>query len=222
VLAVLAVPTFSLLMVSRLMSGHLLISVFGIQFLVVEHGFTNAAAALVLLPYGAGYCLGALGGGWFVTALDRRWPDHGRVALLQAAQLAFAVAAWFGTQVDHRALAVYGVWIALMGLTQALNPAVNRPLVMSVVPPELRALAFTIFLSVVDTLAWVGFTALAGQLADTDSLQVAFFWVLVVLMTLNGLWLGLLHPTYARDRDRAAGSLGHGAEIPATQGWSDR
>jgi predicted MFS family arabinose efflux permease len=203
VLAVFAIPTFALLMVSRLMSTQLLISVFGIQFLVQERGFTNATAALVLLPYGAGYAVGAVTGGWVVAALDRRWPDNGRVALLQVAQLAFAAAAYVGTQLDHH-LAGYGVWVALMGLTQALNPAANRPLVMSIVPPQLRALAFAIFLSVVDTLASAGFTVLAGLVADDFSLQVAFFWILVVVTAVNGLWLGLLHRTYARDRDQAA------------------
>lgn len=52
VFTVLSVPAFSLLMVSRLMSGHL----------VQEYGFTNSAAALILLTYGLGYSVGAAAG----------------------------------------------------------------------------------------------------------------------------------------------------------------
>lgn len=61
--------------------------------------------------------------------------------MLLLAQLAFATAAYLGTQFGHR-LAVDGGWVALLGLTQAMNPAANRPLVMSAIPPELQSQAF--------------------------------------------------------------------------------
>lgn len=201
------IPSFAILMTSRLMSGHLLLTVFGVQLLVSERGFDNATAAVVLLPYGLGYGIGAVGGGWLVAVLDRLSPHHGRVAILQVAQLGFAAAAYLGTQRAYATLAPYALFTGLMGLTQALNPSTNRPVVMSVVLPELRGQAFAIFFSVVDTLAWAGFTFAAGVLADSVGLVTVFFWALVVLMVVNAAWLSLLHLTYPRDCERVTAVL---------------
>ncbi len=74
VLSLFRIPSFSLMMLSRLLSGHLLIGVFGVQFLVTDRGFSNAVAALVLLPFGIGYFCGTVGGGFVVAALDRVMP----------------------------------------------------------------------------------------------------------------------------------------------------
>ena len=84
VLDLFRIPTFSIMMASRLLSGHLLITIFGIQFLVTERGFSNAIAALVLLPFGIGYFVGTIGSGYLVALLDRVLPDRGRVAFIQS------------------------------------------------------------------------------------------------------------------------------------------
>ncbi|MGI3782750.1 MAG: MFS transporter, partial [Janthinobacterium lividum] len=141
VAALLRMPTFIALMVSRLLSGHALIVVFGVQFLVLERGFANVGAAVVVLPYGVGYFLGALAGGWLVTLVHARYPQHGRIAVLQAAQLGFAAVAYVATQVVHDTLFVYASCCLVLGALQAVNPVVNRPLVMAVVVPEIRGQA---------------------------------------------------------------------------------
>jgi MFS family permease len=173
-----------------------------VQFLVTERGFSNAVAALVLIPYGVGYFLGALTCGALAPVVDRVLPRHGRVAALQAAQVLFAVAAFFGTQLPHDSVTVYGLFSGLMGAAQALNPGLNRPLVAAVVPPELRGAAFAIFLTIFDTIGWGLFALGAGALAQATSLQTVFAWVLVVLMVVNAGWLMLLHASYPRDRER--------------------
>ena len=124
------------------------------------------------------------------------------MALLQVAQLGFAAAAYLGTQRSYSGIGAYAVCTGLMGLTQALNPGANRPLVMSIVLPELRGQAFAVFFSVVDTIAWATFTLVAGVLADRVGLSTVFLWVLVVLMVVNAGWLSLLHLTYPRDCNR--------------------
>lgn len=199
VLALFKIPTFCTMMVSRLLSGHLLITVFGVQFLVSERGFSNAVAAAILLPYGIGYFFGAMSGGWAVTALDRVLPFHGRIALLQASQVLFAVAAFFGTQLRHDNIVVYALFCVGMGAMQALNPVTNRPIVMSVVLPELRGQASAIFLTIFDTVGWAVFALVAGLLADEVGIGVVFFWGLVVLMLVNAAWISLLYLTYPRD-----------------------
>lgn len=201
------IPSFSLMLLSRLLSGHLLIGVFGVQFLVTERGFSNAVAAVVLLPFGIGYFLGTVGGGLTVSALDRLVPERGRVAYLQAAQLIFALVAFFGTQFHYASIGTYAIFWALMGAAQGLNPGVNRPIVMSVVLPELRAQAFVIFLAIFETIGWAAFSYLAGALAGVIGIQAVFWWLLVVLMVINALVITALYWVYPRDRARVRTEL---------------
>ncbi len=202
VMALFRIPSYSIMMLSRLLSGHLLISIFGIQFLVTERGFDNVTAALVLVPFGLGYVIATFASGWFVSFLDRVWPHNGRVAFNQAAQIFFAVAALIGTQFVWEGIAVYGVFWALMGAAQGMNPPVNRPIVMSVVLPELRGQAFAIWLTFFQTIGWALFALTAGYLADVFGIQGVFFWILGVLMIVNGIILGALYFTYPRDARR--------------------
>lgn len=199
VMSLFKIPTFSIMMLSRLLSGHLLITIFGIQFLVVERGFTNAVAAVVLIPFGIGYVVGTFGGGFTVSWLDRVLPHTGRIVFIQVAQFGFGVAALFGTQFDHTAIGVYGVYWALFGFFQGMNPPVNRPIVFSTVLPELRGQAFAIFLTVFQTIGWAIFSLGAGVLADSFGIQGVFFWVLFVLMMVNGVVLAALYFVYPRD-----------------------
>lgn len=207
VLSLFKIPSFSIMMVSRLLSGHLLITIFGIQFLVVDRGFDNATAALVLIPFGVGYVVGTIGGGFVVAFLDKRLPFIGRVAFIQFAQVGFGVAALFGTQFDHSGIVVYGLFWALFGFFQGCNPPVNRPIVMSIVTPELRGQAFAIWLTIFETIGWALFSLGAGELANTVGIQEVFLWVLVILMFVNALVLGALYFTYPRDARRVTETL---------------
>jgi MFS family permease len=207
VLSLFRIPSFSIMMLSRLLSGHLLIAVFGVQFLVTERGFANATAAFVLVPFGMGYVVGTLGGGFVVAWLDRIWECTGRVVFIQTAQVGFAVVAFFGTQFTYAEITVYGMFWALFGLFQGMNPPVNRPIVMSVVLPELRGQAFAIFLTIFERAGWAMFALTAGWLATSVGIQGAFLWILVVLMLINGLVLTMLHVTYPRDARRVTREL---------------
>lgn len=208
VLSLFRIPTYSVMMLSRLLSGHLLIVIFGIQFLVAERGFSNAVAAVVMMPYGAGYLVGTVGGGYLLPFVDRWWTDRGRVAFLQLAQVLFAVVAFFGTQFTYSGgIGVYCVFWALMGFSQGLNPTVNRPVVTAVVLPELRGQAFAVWLSVFEVLAWAAFSLAAGQLAESIGIQQVFLWVMVILMLINAAVLGLLHRTYPQDARRVRDAL---------------
>jgi MFS family permease len=201
--------SFDLMLVSRLLSGHLLIGVFGIQFLVIDRGFTNATAALVLVPFGVGYCVGTLGSGFFTSWLDGILPYSGRIAWLQFLQLAFAVAAFFATQFTHSSIVVYGVFWALMGAIQGANPPVNRPIVHAIVLPELRGQAFAIFATIFATIGWATFNLSAGRLADIIGIQQAFLYILVLMMVLNALLITPLYFTYKRDVQKVETQLDH-------------
>jgi len=208
VVSLFRIPTYSIMMLSRLLSGHLLISVFGIVFLVSVRGFSNATAALVLIPFGIGYLVGSIGGGYVVALLDRTLPSRGRVWFIQFAQLAFAAVAFFATQIPHgRGIGVYCVFWALMAIAQGFNVPLNRPIVAAVILPELRGQGFAIWLSIFETIGWALFSLVAGDLAASLGITTVFLWVLVILMVVNALVLGLLHLTYPRDVARVAATL---------------
>ncbi|MEU4235021.1 hypothetical protein AB0F17_63040 [Nonomuraea sp. NPDC026600] len=48
VIGLFRIPSYAVMMVSRLLSGHLLIAIFGVQFLVTERGIDNSTA--IVLP----------------------------------------------------------------------------------------------------------------------------------------------------------------------------
>ncbi|WP_415939615.1 MFS transporter [Streptomyces sp. 039-1] len=196
------IPTFGLMVVQRLLSGHLLMATFGIVFLT-ERGFSTGTAALIAVPTGAGYLLGSVVGGVVTDRVHRASPDHGRIWILQGLQLLYAVLAFLGTQLDWDGIGAYLLLFGAMAAVQGANPGVNRPVVMAVTPPELRGPAFAVLISVAEALAYALFNLGAGALGDTIGLQQVFLWVLVVLMLVNAAFCGVLHRTYARDVARA-------------------
>ncbi|MFF1904859.1 MFS transporter [Kitasatospora sp. NPDC058218] len=207
VVSLLKIPSFAILLVSRLLSGHLLLSSFAVVYLVDVFGFTTQRAAIVLMPLGIGFLLGTLSGGFLADWAARKSPRHGLPGVLQGAQIAFAVLAFLGTQVHYSGIGTYALLFCLMGITQGVNPTVNRPMVMAVTPPELRATAFTIYVSVFEAIAWAAFGLGAGFLSQTYGLQPVFLAVLVVLMLANGAFLTLLHLPYANDVQRVQREL---------------
>ncbi|MFE6853198.1 MFS transporter [Streptomyces sp. NPDC057674] len=200
-------PSFVILLGSRLLSGHLLVGTFGVIFLVDAYGFSVQVASVVLLPMGIGYFAGTLLGGFLADWASRRSPRHGLVAVLQAAQFTFGIVAYFGTQIDYGSIGLFAFFFALMGLAQGVNPGVNRPMVMAITPPELRGAAFAVYITVFEAIAWAAFSLGAGFLGDAVGLRVVFLWVLVVLMAVNGAFLGLLYRTYAQDVARVQREL---------------
>lgn len=201
----LATGTFRLILVQRLCSGQNVIMSFGVVFLVEERGFSTATASIVALPFAVGYLTGTVLGGRVNDRVHHLRPRSGRILMLQASQLAFAVVAWVTTQVAWGGgIAVYAVLFALLGLLQGQVPVVNRPLIMAVVRPELRALAFAVSVTTVEALAYAGYALLVGHLGDTVGLQKALLAVTVLLTTANGLASAALYRPYARDRTAIA------------------
>ncbi|MFE4512719.1 MFS transporter [Kitasatospora sp. NPDC056783] len=212
-LSLLRIRTFAVLVASRLLSGHLLLGSFAVVYLVDVFGFTTAKAAVVLLPLGLGYVLGTALGGFLSDWADRRSPRHGLPAALQGAQIAFAVLAYLGTQIDYGSIGPHALFFLLMGTTQGVNPGINRPMVLAVVPPELRDAAFTVYVSVAEALAWAAFTLGAGLAGEAFGLRPVFLTVLVGLMLANSLLLTLLHRPWSDDVRRLQRELDRRAAL---------
>jgi len=185
------IPTFVLMLVQRLVSGHLLIASFGVIFLVQTYGFTTAVAAVVTLPFGLGFLGGTLVGGAVTDLLHIRFPRWGGIG-------------------------VFAAFWAVLGLLQGINPGVNRPIVAAVVPPEMRGAAYALMLSVFEAFAYAVFNLLAGYLGEAYGLGVVMLWLPGILMLVNGVFVTALYVTYPRDairledtlRDRARSASG--------------
>lgn len=195
----LAVRTFRYILAQRLLSGQNVIMSFGVVFLVEERGFTTATASIVALPFALGYLSGTLAGGRVCDLVNRARPRTGRIAMLQISQLAFAAVAFIGTQPVWGSIGIYVVIFAAIGFLQGQVPVINRPLIMAVVPPELRPLAFAVSVSMVDALAYGAYALLTGVLGDTIGLQGGLLVVTVLLTAFNGVASALLYRPYARD-----------------------
>lgn len=198
----LRIPTFVLMLIQRLISGHLLIMSFGIIFLVHTYGFTTAVASIVTLPFGIGYLFGTVGGSLATDFLQTRLPETGRIIILQFAQLGFGVVAILGTQHDWRGIEIFAGFWAVLGFMQGLNPGVNRPIVAAVVPPEMRGAAFALLLSVFEALAYALFNLAAGLLTDVIGLRGVMLWIPGILMLANAAFCTILYRTYPRDVER--------------------
>ncbi|WP_405779308.1 MFS transporter [Streptomyces sp. NBC_00859] len=213
VVRLLRIRSFVLLLLQRLLSTQLLFVAFGVVFLVEVLGFTNAQASLAMLPYGAGYFLGTVIGGYLADRIHRRCPRRGRVALFQLAHVAFAAVAFVTTQFPWHALGTVAVLFSILGGLQGVTPVVQTPMIMAVVPLELRALAFALKLSVMDSIAWVVFTLSAGYLGDRIGLKQTFFWFLVVVLVINAAFISLLYRPYVRDCARLHAQLAAPAAV---------
>ncbi|MFF4340997.1 MFS transporter [Kitasatospora sp. NPDC001540] len=218
-----AIRTYRLILVQRLCSGQNVMMSFGVVFLVEERGFSTATASVVALPFALGYLCGTLAGGRINDRLHQLRPLSGRVVMLQISQLAFAGAALICLQAAWHSIGYFVAIFAVLGLLQGQVPVVNRPLIMAVVRPELRALAFAISVSTVEAFAYAGYALLTGFLSDAIGLQNALLIVTVLLTACNGLASAALYRPYARDSTallkisrEATPATDTGKDIPAT------
>lgn len=190
--------TLLLICVQRLTTGQFILVSFGVTFLVDERGFSNATASLVTPAVTLTYLLGTFLGGFVADRVHRHRPRTGRIAFMQTAIVTYAVLAYVTTQIEWGPLWVYMVLFSLLGALQSVNPGINRPVVMSVVVPELRSAAFAMMLSV-EAAGWALSSLLVGYLGDAFGLQTAFLWLAVVLMLANGALITLIYRPYVRD-----------------------
>jgi MFS family permease len=207
VISLMRIRSYAVLLVSRMLSSHMLLGAFGVVLLVQDFGFDTAIAATVLGPFGIGYLAGTFLGGFLSDWLNRVSPDFGRIGLLQAAQFLFAALAFVTLFGGFEGIGPFLLMFGLLGLAQGLNPGVNRPLVMAVVPPELRGAAFAIFVSIIESLGFAIYSLLGGFLAEQIGMTAVIFWLVVVVMAVNGLVLTLLYPVYRHDRDALTSEL---------------
>ncbi|HBY06932.1 MAG TPA: hypothetical protein DEH22_03790 [Chloroflexi bacterium] len=193
------IKTFVLMLGQRVLSGHLLMISMGVVYLVDVLGFDLKQANLMIIPLMLGMFTGMFVFGFIADWIHKKHPKYGRIGTIQLIQLVYAVLAFFGTQFVYPNNAIYAILFFFMGFFGSANMGVNRPIVASVVRPELRGTAFALFVSVFEAIAWAIYNIAAGQLGQIYGLKPVFFAVLVVLMLVNTVYITLLYKPYAKD-----------------------
>ncbi len=193
------IRTFVLMLIQRLLSGHLLMISLGVIYMVDVLGFDTASANLMMMPLVLGMLMGIMIFGFVGDWIHVRAPRFGRIGTLQAIQFIYAVLAFIGTQFIYESNVVYGIIFFTMGLFGSANMGVNRPIVASVVRPALRGTAFALFASVFEAIGWAIYNIVAGQLGEVFGLRPVFLVVLVVIMLINTAFITLLYKPYVED-----------------------
>ncbi|MER7016127.1 MFS transporter [Saccharopolyspora sp. NPDC000359] len=194
----LRIRSFQVILGQRLINGQMVIQGFGAVLLTDAYGFSNATAVFVLPAAALGYLAGSFLGGLLGDRAHARNPRTGRAALLSSTTVLYAVVAFFATQIAWPSIAVFAAFFTLVGLLQGFAPGINRPIVMSVTPPDLRGAAFALMFSA-EALGWSAATLVVGYLADAVGLQQALLHMVVLATLVGGLLLTLLMRTYPRD-----------------------
>lgn len=193
------VKTFVLMLGQRVLSGHLLMMSFGVVYMTDVLGFDLPTANLMMMPLMMGALVGMFAFGFIGDWIHRKYPKFGRIATIQFLQGMYFVLAFFGTQLMYDSIAIYGVLFFFMGFFASSNMAVNRPIVASVVKPELRGTAFALFISVFESIAWGIYNVAAGKVGESIGLKPVFLVVLVGIMFVNFLFITLIYKPYARE-----------------------
>ncbi|MFI9552825.1 MFS transporter [Nonomuraea endophytica] len=198
---ILRVPTFLIIMGYRVLCGHLVVLAFLVVFLVDVYGFSTLKASSVVPVYALGYFAGTILGGLLTDSMHRRWPRTGRIGLFQGSVFTIALVGYFATQLDW-SLPVIMMFFALLAVFQGMQGPINRPIVMSVMLPELRGAAFAIWLSIFEALVAGVYLLAFGYFGDAYGLRVVFLWMVVITTVLNGIFLTLLYRPYLRDSQK--------------------
>ena len=193
------IKTFVLMLGQRVLSGHLLMISMGVVYMVDVLGFDLQQANLKMIPLMLGMLSGMFAFGFIADWIHKKAPKYGRIGTIQVIQFIYAVLAFFGTQFVYPNTAIYAIVFFGLGFFGSANMGVNRPIVASVVRPELRGTAFALFVSVFEAIAWAIFNIAAGQLGEIYGLKPVFFAVLVVLMLVNTAFITLIYKPYAKD-----------------------
>jgi len=193
------VKTFVLMLGQRVLSGHLLMMSFGVVYMTDVLHFDLQTANLMMMPLMMGALIGMFAFGFIGDWIHRKYPKFGRIATIQFLQGMYFVLAFLGTQLLYDNIAIYGVIFFFMGFFASSNMAVNRPIVASVVKPELRGTAYALFVSVFESIAWGIYNVAAGKMGESIGLKPVFLVVLVGIMFINTLFITLIYKPYARE-----------------------
>jgi len=200
-------PTIWFLALSMTLVTSLVLLSFSVTFLVDVRGFSNAEGTFVLAVFAFGFIASSFLGGWFGDRAHGRWGFAGRIALMQAYLVVYALMSFVCLQLAWPHWAYYPLFL-LFGLVSAIGfPGAVLPLVSAVVLPEIRSTAFGFLLSFVQGATTAGISLLVGWLAERHGLLVVVFWATTVPYLLNAALWFVFYRTVPQDLTRVETEL---------------
>ncbi len=193
-------PSFLLLAGMLPLVTSLVLFAFFVTYLVDVRGWQTAEAAILYTVFMAGFAVSSFFGGFLGDRFDKRFGPNGRVMLMQAYLLTFAVMSYLALQIDWGRGIVLYVVLFLFGLIGSIGfSGCVLPMVSAIVPKELSATAFALLFSFIQGLISALLSLALGFLAKTYGLQNVMFWMVTVPYLINAAYWFLFYRFYARD-----------------------
>jgi MFS family permease len=206
-------PTVWFMALSMVLVTSLVLLSFSVTFLVDVRGFSNAEGTFVLAVFAIGYIGSSFLGGFLGDRANKIASFKGRIALMQAYLVVYALMSFVCLQLPWPHWAYYPLFFAF-GLVSAIGfPGAVMPLVAAVVLPEVRATTFGILFSLVQGAVTAGLSLGVGWLAQRYGLLPVVFWLTTVPYLLNaGLWF-VFYKTVPQDNARVLTELEQRARL---------
>ena len=193
-------PSFLLLAGMLPLVTSLVLFAFFVTYFVDVRGWQTAEAAILYTVFMAGFAVSSFFGGFLGDRFDKRFGPNGRVMLMQAYLLTFAVMSYLALQIDWGRGIVLYVVLFLFGLIGSIGfSGCVLPMVSAIVPKELSATAFALLFSFIQGLISALLSLALGFLAKTYGLQNVMFWMVTVPYLINAAYWFLFYRFYARD-----------------------
>ena len=202
-------PSFLLLAGMLPLVTSLVLFAFFVTYFVDVRGWQTAEAAILYTVFMAGFAVSSFFGGFLGDRFDKRFGPNGRVMLMQAYLLTFAVMSYLALQIDWGRGIILYVVLFLFGLIGSIGfSGCVLPMVSAIVPKELSATAFALLFSFIQGLISALLSLALGFLAKTYGLQNVMFWMVTVPYLINAAYWFLFYRFYANDvaRQQAKGA----------------
>ena len=202
-------PSFLLLAGMLPLVTSLVLFAFFDTYFVDVRGWQTAEAAILYTVFMAGFAVSSFFGGFLGDRFDKRFGPNGRVMLMQAYLLTFAVMSYLALQIDWGRGIILYVVLFLFGLIGSIGfSGCVLPMVSAIVPKELSATAFALLFSFIQGLISALLSLALGFLAKTYGLQNVMFWMVTVPYLINAAYWFLFYRFYANDvaRQQAKGA----------------
>jgi MFS family permease len=194
------VPTFLLLAGNLPMVTILVMFTFMVTFLVDVRGFTTAQANLVVAAFHTGFTLSSFAGGLLGDWSEQRFGAKGRIMLMQAYLLLFALMSYLVFQFDWGAGAALYVVMFLFGCVGSVGfSGVVLPMVSQVVPAAYRSTAFGLLFALLQGLVSGCLSLASGAAAERFGLQSVMLWLVTVPYAVNAFYWTLFYRYFPRD-----------------------
>lgn len=198
--ALLRIPTVCLLAINYALATSIVLLMYLPTFLTEGRGFSVPTATRLYGLMHVGAVAGAVIGGQLGDWMERRRPYRGRVQLMQAYLVAFAVltllifqARWHSAIVGGTLLVVFGTLLPI-GFAGCVLPMLSL-----VVPPAMRSTGFALLASFIQGASLTVTSLAVGAAADRHGLARALFWATTVPYALNAVvWFGF-YSVFRRD-----------------------